>query len=147
MSSQESPFDPESITSRLYAAVSGEPGQWRIEEASALLHPDVQMIRTGVTAEGKPEQNVMTFRAYRENVADLLADASFYETEVSQEAFRFGLVASIRSVYEKRLQRGQTVEEGRGINLINLVCGEDGWRIVSIIWDNEREGLALPAGD
>jgi 2-polyprenyl-6-methoxyphenol hydroxylase-like FAD-dependent oxidoreductase len=35
--------------------------------------------------------------------------------------------------------------ERRGINSIQLFKDTDrGWRIIAMIWDNEREGLALP---
>ena len=37
------------------------------------------------------------------------------------------------------------VAERRGINSIQLCKGEDGWKIIHMIWDNERDGVPLPA--
>ena len=45
-----------------------------------------------------------------------------------------------------RTAPGEAPPERRGINSIQLYCEADGrWRIVSMIWDNERPGLALPS--
>ena len=43
------------------------------------------------------------------------------------------------------LAPGDTVPERRGINSIQLYKGEDGWKIIHMIWDNERDGVPLPA--
>lgn len=41
---------------------------------------------------------------------------------------------------------GDAVPERRGINSIQLFKGEDGrWRILHMLWDNERDGVPLPA--
>ena len=33
---------------------------------------------------------------------------------------------------------------GRGVNFFTLVHENGQWRIMSIVWDNERPGLSLP---
>ena len=33
--------------------------------------------------------------------------------------------------------------EGRGVNVLNVVNEGDGWKIMNIVWNNEREGLSL----
>ena len=34
---------------------------------------------------------------------------------------------------------------GFGVNFFNLVNEGHGWKIMNIVWDNEREGLSLSA--
>ena len=58
----------------------------------------------------------------------------------------FGNMAQVWSAYEARTAPGEAPPERRGINSIQLYCEADGrWRIISMIWDNERPGLALPS--
>ncbi|MGH9894116.1 MAG: hypothetical protein ACREA0_19475 [bacterium] len=33
---------------------------------------------------------------------------------------------------------------GRGVNFFTLIQQEGSWRIMGIVWDNERPGLKLP---
>jgi hypothetical protein len=35
--------------------------------------------------------------------------------------------------------------QGRGVNFFNLVNEGHGWRIMNIVWDNERDGTSLSA--
>ncbi len=75
MSAQFADFDPQAITRRLYAAVSGPPGTRNLAAVADLFHPEARLVRTGVAAGGTPEQTVMSFDAYRDNVEQLLAGA------------------------------------------------------------------------
>ena len=55
-------------------------------------------------------------------------------------------MAQVWSAYEARSALGDAKPERRGINSIQLYREADGrWRIMSMIWDNERPGLALPS--
>ena len=78
-----------------------------------------------------------------ENVDDMLADAEFSETEIKHEARIFGNVAQVASFYEKSFKSKTEETHGRGVNLLNLIYDGSRWLIMSIIWDNEREGLSL----
>ena len=50
------------------------------------------------------------------------------------------------NAYEARNALDDAAPERRGINSIQLFKDpERGWRIMAMIWDNEREGLRLPA--
>jgi hypothetical protein len=80
-----------------------------------------------------------------ENIRQLLdGETRFSEVEIAQESVVFGNVARLTSVYEFTWQSPQETRRGRGVNFFTLV-GESGeWRVMSIVWDNERPGLSLP---
>ena len=75
----------------------------------------------------------------------LLAQMDFFEVETGREVRVFGNIAHVWSAYEARHAPGDAVPERRGINSIQLYKGEDGWKIIHMIWDNERDGVPLPA--
>ena len=63
----------------------------------------------------------------------------FYEIETKRRIDRFGNMAHVWSHYEARNAPDDANPERRGINSIQLFRHPDeGWRIISMIWDNER---------
>jgi len=86
----------------------------------------------------------MTLDAYIENVEALLKDVQFTEVELSHEAVVFGNVARLTSVYEFTWKSATEARQGRGVNFFTVIRDDGRWRIMSIVWDNERAGLALP---
>lgn len=56
----------------------------------------------------------------------------------------FGNVARLTSVYEFTWQSPTETRRGRGVNFFTLVLEGGRWRVMSIVWDNERPGLSLP---
>jgi hypothetical protein len=66
--------------------------------------------------------------------------------EIARRIDLFGNIAHAWSAYEARSALDVAVPERRGINSIPLFRDpEMGWRIMAMIWDNERDGVALPA--
>ena len=68
------------------------------------------------------------------------------EVELVHEAVVFGNVARLTSVYEYTWRSPTENRQGRGVNFFTLIHDEGRWRIMSIVWDNERAGLTLPPG-
>lgn len=133
----------EAITRRIYGVISAPPAERRWEDVRGLYHPRATMVRTGVDDDGKPFVLAMTFDEYVANVSDKLADVAFSETEVSLQVDVFGNVARLASVYEYTLRAADATQHGRGVNFFNLVNEGHGWKIMNIVWDNEREGISL----
>jgi hypothetical protein len=73
------------------------------------------------------------------------AENDFHEIEIGRRIDLFGNIAQVWSAYEARSAPGDPAPEWRGINSIQLFKDpEAGWRIVAMIWDNEREGVTIP---
>jgi hypothetical protein len=132
------------MTRVLYRAVSAPAGQRDWDACRYYYHPDARLVRTGVDAEGTPFARVMSLDEYIVNVEGLLKDVRFSEIELVQEAVTFGNVARLTSLYEVSWKSATEDRHGRGVNFFTLINDAGRWRIMSIVWDNERTGLTLP---
>ncbi len=133
----------QAITRHLYAVISQPAANRDWESVRDYYHPRATMVRTGIGEDGQPFVLAMTFDEYIANVSELLAGISFSEVEIGQEATVFGNVARVASIYEFEYRSGDDVRGGRGVNFFNFVNEGDGWKIMNIVWDNEREGVSL----
>lgn len=144
MTSVRIEIDFREMTWALYSAVSAEPGQRNWDAVRQHYHPEARLVRTGINPDGTHFARVMTLDAYIENVEALLKDVQFTEVELSHEAVVFGNVARLTSVYEFTWKSATEARQGRGVNFFTVIRDDGRWRIMSIVWDNERAGLALP---
>jgi len=132
------------LTRALYEVVSAPPEQRNWDAIRHYYHPEARLVRTGLNPDGTPFVSVFTLNAYIENVRQMLDGVRFSEVEVSQESVVFGNVARLTSVYEFTWESPKESRRGRGVNFFTLVREAGQWRIMSIVWDNERPGLSLP---
>ena len=128
----------------LYEIISAPAGKRDWDSERQLFHPDARLVRTGLNPDGTPFALAMSVDEYIENAETLLADVSFTEAELSHAATIFGNVAQVSSVYEFTWRSESEVREGRGVNFFTLIYDGDQWLIMSIVWDNERDGEKLP---
>lgn len=132
------------VIDAMYAMISGPAGPRDWQRQDDLFHPDCRQVRTGVREDGTPWMQAFSLAEYRANADALLASMDFYEVETARDLQVFGNIAHAWSRYEARRSPDDEVAERRGINSIHLVREADGrWRILHMIWDNERPGLRL----
>ena len=133
------------MTRELYRVVSAAPAERNWDAVRPFYHPEARLVRTGVNADGTPFTRVFSLDAYIENVRELLdGNTRFSEVEIAQESVVFGNVARLTSVYEFTWQSPNETRRGRGVNFFTLIREAGKWRVMSIVWDNERPGLSLP---
>ena len=138
-------IDFRNLTHALYRVVSAAPAERNWDAVRDYYHPEARLVRTGVNPDGSPFVRVFSLDAYIENVRELLdGETRFSEVEIAQESVVFGNVARLTSVYEFTWQSPQETRRGRGVNFFTLIREAGQWRIMSIVWDNERPGLSLP---
>lgn len=139
-------FDPSDIGSvieAMYAMVSGPAGP-REFSLHQVFHPEARQMRTGVDGAGVPWIKIMDQEQYRADTAAFFAANDFFEVETARRIDVLGNMAHVWSVYEARTAPDDETPERRGINSIQLFRDERGhWRIMSMIWDNEREGVKV----
>lgn len=134
------------VLARMYAMISGPAGPRDWTSQLDVFHPDARQIRTTIGENGLPRMTIMSPEEYRENTREFFAQNDFYEIALGCEIRIFGNIAHAWSAYEARSNRTDAAPERRGINSIQLFRDETGrWRIMAMIWDNERDGLTLPA--
>lgn len=127
-----------------YDTISGPPGGQDWARAGQLFHPGAQMVRTRME-HGVPAAFVFDHDAYVASTSALLAGLGFYEVETAREVARFGQIAQVFSTYEAREAPDSDALIFRGVNMLHLWHDGSRWWIMAVIWDNEREGVTLPA--
>jgi hypothetical protein len=128
-----------SVVDEMYAMISGPAGprDWSRQERCFL--PEALQVRTWVDEQGRPQKLSMTVGEYSKNTQPFFDANDFYEIETSRRIDLFGNIAHVWSAYEARRTPDEEPPERRGINSIQLFRDPDaGWRIIHMIWDNER---------
>ncbi len=127
------------VIDEMYAMISGPAGprDWSRQRNSFL--PEARQVRTWVDERGRPECKMMGLDEYAQNTSAFFAENAFYEIETARRIDVFGNMAHVWSNYEARTSLDDAKPERRGINSIQLFRHPDeGWKIISMIWDNER---------
>jgi hypothetical protein len=129
----------------MYAMISGPKGPRDWSRQANCFHPEARQIRTWIGADGRAECKIMSLEDYARDTTPFFAENDFCEVEIGRRIDLFGNIAHVWSAYEARTALGDSAPERRGINSIQLFKDADlGWRIVAMLWDNERDGVALP---
>jgi hypothetical protein len=126
------------VIDEMYAMISGPAGprDWSRQENCFL--PEARQVRTWVDGEGRAAKKSMSLDDYSIDTTAFFAANAFYEIETDRRIDLFGNIAHVWSGYEARHSPDDAVDR-RGINSIQLFKDPDrGWRIIHMIWDNER---------
>ena len=111
---------------------------WGEGRAAAPIVTDIPVFRPFMLAHGLDDARV-SLDDYAANTTPFFAANPFYEVETKRRIDRFGNMAHVWSHYEARTSPDAADVERRGINSIQLFNHpEHGWRIIHMIWDNER---------
>ena len=130
------------VVDEMYAMISGPAGPRDWSRQAACFHPDARQMRTGVDGGGTPWIKIMSPAEYQADVTPIFAVTPFFEVEMARRIDVLGNMAHVWSLYEARNAPEDATPERRGINSIQLFKGADGaWKIISMIWDNERPGV------
>ncbi len=134
------------VVDEMYAMISGPRGPRDWSRQANAFHPDARQIRTTVDQGGRAAMKTMGLDDYSRDTAPFFAANDFHEIEIGRRIDLFGNIAHVWSAYEARSALDDAEPERRGINSIQLFRDPDkGWRIVAMIWDNERAGLEIPS--
>jgi hypothetical protein len=123
----------------MYAMISGPAGPRDWSRQANCFLPEARQVRTWVDEQGRPQKKIMGLEDYARDTTPFFAANAFYEVETSRRIDLFGNIAHVWSAYEARRSPGDPDVERRGINSIQLFRDPElGWRIIHMIWDNER---------
>ncbi len=131
------------VMETLYECISGPPGGQDWERDREIYHPRALITRTRIE-NGKHVAYTFDYDEFVEATIPLLEGRSFYKIEIGRKTDIFGQIAHVYSTYEARETPDHPDLQFRGVNMVHLWNDDTRWWIMSIIWDNEREGLALP---
>ena len=134
------------LITECYEMISGPAGPRDWSRQEAIFHSQARQMRTSLNADGKSQVKIMALDDYIENAGAALMEMDFYELELACRVDVFGNMAQAWSLYEAKHHPDDQTTERRGINSFQFFKDEnERWWIMSMIWDNEREGLSLPA--
>jgi hypothetical protein len=134
------------VLDEMYEMISGPKGPRDWSRQANCFHPDARQIRTFLDADGRPAMTAMGLADYARDTTDFFMTHDFFEVEIARRIDLFGNIAHAWSAYEARAALDDAAPERRGINSIQLFRDpERGWRIMAMLWDNERDGVSLPA--
>jgi hypothetical protein len=127
------------VIDEMYAMISGPAGPRDWSRQAHCFLPEARQVRTGVDENGRPVMHGMSLDDYARETTPFFAANAFYEVETDRRIDLFGNIAHVWSGYEARTASGDVEPERCGINSIQLFRHPDhGWRIIHMIWDNER---------
>jgi hypothetical protein len=127
------------VVDEMYAVISGPAGPRDWSRQANCFLPEARQVRTWVDEHGRPAIKVMGLADYARDTRPFFDANPFYEIETARRIDLFGNMAHVWSHYEARTSPDDAEPERRGINSIQLFRHPDhGWRIISMIWDNER---------
>jgi hypothetical protein len=137
--------DGDSIDSAVHACydvISGPAGTRDWVRFHSLFAEGARLIPVRHTPQGSLP-SAMTPEDYEKRAGANFEKNAFYESEVAHRVETFGDIAHVFSTYESRRAPGEK-PFARGINSFQLVKTSAGWKIMTIFWDSEREGLTIP---
>jgi hypothetical protein len=123
----------------MYAMISGPAGPRDWSRQANCFLAEARQVRTWVDEEGRAAKKAMGLDEYARDTQPFFDAHDFYEIETGRRIDVFGNIAHVWSAYEARRSPDDPTPERRGINSIQLFNDPDrGWRILHMIWDNER---------
>ncbi len=132
------------VVDAMYAMISGPKGPRDWASQPKVFAADARQMRTGVDPDGRAWIKTMSPTDYARDVAAFFEANDFFEVEIARRIDVLGNMAQVWSLYEARTAPDDATPERRGVNSIQLYRDPGlGWRIVSMIWDNERPGVSV----
>ncbi len=145
LSADEAAID--AVLTDLYACISGPVGEERDWATfDRVFAEDARMAAWFEQLDGSVAQMKMTPAEYKERSGPILVASGFSESELQRALDIYGSIAhafsTYRGVYTDAQGEAQIVE---GINSIQLVKTNEGWKVHSLVWQQASEGLPIPA--
>lgn len=133
----------DSLVRAVYDVISGPPGPRDWDRFRKLFAEGARMIPMRKTPAGDMAPVVLTPEQFIERVSANTAKQGFFESEIIRRVDSFGDIAHVFSTYESR-RAPEEKPFTRGINSFQLVRSGGAWRVLTILWDSERDGNSIP---
>jgi hypothetical protein len=136
----------DNIIHALYEVISGPANQKRDKKRfRSLFMRGARIIPTSPRGDGGGAiARVYKVGEFYQRVNKNTAKMGFYEKEIARQTQTYGNIAHVFSTYESRSAADDTEPFARGVNSIQLLKDGDHWQVVTIFWDFERSGNAIP---
>ena len=141
---QDIKFDtPDAVVQKLYDVISGPAGERDWNTFHALFTPEATMGAVYKDQKGTVQYVSFTPVEYQERNGPAFRERGFFEEELHREVHAFGELVHVFTTYQFRFEKDGPVIQ-RGINSVQLVYADDGWKVASIRWNSERPDNPIP---
>jgi hypothetical protein len=127
----------------IYDVISGPAGDRDWNRFRSLMLPQARLTESSVDEKGKHVVQLWSVDEFIAATKPVLATNPFYEHAIVNRVERFGNVAQVFTSYASRSEPSGTPFQ-RGINSMQLMYDGKRWWVLSILWDIDRPGNALP---
>ncbi|MFN2384642.1 MAG: hypothetical protein ABR559_10365 [Gemmatimonadota bacterium] len=134
----------DAIIAALYDVISGPAGPRDWNRFRSLFAPGAVLAPTTPGPDGNTRLRVIGVDDYVRFGEAFFRDNGFFERESGRTLERFGNVANAMSAYDSRHAAEDAEPFTRGINSITLIHDGARWWVLSIAWDEGREGNPMP---
>lgn len=136
---------PKAVVDAVFQSVSGPADVPRdYNRLRALAAPDARFVMVTRSPRGPIVQS-MDFDGFVQAFTGLTAGRAYYESELSRKSEGYGDLMTVNSRYEAHIGIGNP-PVARGLHAWQLVHLRDGWKIQTLLWEEEPAGDALPVG-
>ena len=133
----------EIVINSLYKSISFKKGERPdLQKLKKLFIDETRLIRT--TKDSHEVMSVEDFVSSFNTRIDAGEFIEFREYEIKKKIEMFGGIAQVFSTYETDFETHGGKLNARGINSIQLMEMNDGWKVVTIFWYNEDEANKIP---
>jgi len=131
------------VVSRFFSAFTNVNGVFvNLDGLTDIFLPGAVIVKT--CGEPISALSLAKFIAPRKKLLNGGELEEFSEEEVWERTDIFGSVAQRLCLYKKSGVLSSNRFETKGMKSMQFVKTETGWKISSVVWDDEREGVAMP---
>jgi hypothetical protein len=133
----------DSLTRKFYECVCFNPEHYpKYDQLQELFYGDGKLMNSNFD---QPLE--FTVQSYIQAIMHQIDDGNarfFSQQEISDVTEVFGKTAQRISVYEYTFEAETTQSWKRGVNYMQFILIDGQWKIVSMLWNDEKEELRIP---
>ena len=133
----------DALMGAIYDVISGPAGPRDWNRFRALMLPKARLTESTVDQHGHTSLRQWSVEEFIALAQQGFSKKPFYEHAIVNHAQRFGNIAQVFTSYASRTAPNASPFQ-RGINSMQLVYDGKRWWVLSILWDTDRPGNALP---
>lgn len=136
---------PEEAVSTLWSALSNDPGASAdLAALKRIFHEDA-VVFGGRYKDGVPVVRRSTAEDFLKPY-ERVGEKGFYECEVSRVMQTYDRFAVAYSIVESRTDKAAATADFVGVNSVQLYKEGSQWKVLSLYYHVERQGLPIPLG-
>jgi hypothetical protein len=131
------------ILAAVYDVISGPAGPRDWDRFRSLFFAGARLIPSWRDDKGNIKSRILSPDEYAQRAGENFSKEGFFEASIANRVESWDHLAHVWSTYESRHAKGEN-PFARGVNSFQLLFDGVRWWIVTIYWEGEAPGHALP---